>query len=196
MADEEEDKKGGRKEWSTPQKLFENFEVEFDPKQIDESMRALTVRVRQMVDQGRYTKVRLKYKEKALLPDIPLTVFLATEALTLWYAGVLRALLVNLGARAIIEVEFIHDAEEKVAEGVELYMAGEVDAAEEKYREALQMKNDDGAALYHLGVLLRVTGRRDEAIQCFEKVAAMKDHTEAERASDALSRLKRGPRTL
>ena len=159
-------------------------------------MKTLTVRVRQMVDQGRYTKVRLKYKEKALLPDIPLTVFLATEAMTLWYAGVLRALLVNLGARAIIEVEFIHDAEEKVAEGVELYMAGEVEAAEAKYREALKMKNDDGAALYHLGVLLRVTGRRDEAISCFERVAEQKGHPEAERAADALSRLKRGPRTL
>jgi Flp pilus assembly protein TadD len=116
--------------------------------------------------------------------------------MTLWYAGVLRALLVNFGARAIIEVEFIHDAEEKVAEGVELYMAGEVEAAEEKYREALRMKFDDGAALYHLGVLLRVTGRRDEAIQCFEKVVALKGHTDSERATDALARLRRGPRTL
>jgi Flp pilus assembly protein TadD len=110
--------------------------------------------------------------------------------------GVLRALFVNLGARAIIEVEFVHDAEEKVAEGVELYMAGEVEAAESKYREALRMKQDDGAALYHLGVLLRVTGRRDEAIQCFEKVTELKNHVDAERAADALVRLKRGPRTL
>lgn len=195
MADED-DKQNEDEGRKAPQKLFENFELEFDPKQLDETMRSLSVRVRQVVDQGRYTKVRLKYKDKPLLPDIPLTVFLATEAMTLWYVGVLRALFVNLGARAIIEVEFVHDAEEKVAEGVELYMAGEVEAAEEKYREALRMKQDDGAALYHLGVLLRVTGRRDEAIQCFEKVAELPNHPEAERAADALARLKRGPRTL
>lgn len=195
MADEE-DKKQTRQERTSPQRLFENFEMEFDPKQVDETLKALTVRIRQMVDQGRYTKVRLKYKGKALLPDVPLTVFLATEAMTLWYAGVLRALLVNFGARAIIEVEFIHDADEKVAEGIEMYMAGEVDAAEAKYREALRMKNDDGAALYHLGVLLRVTGRRDEALECFSQVAEMEGHPDAERAADALSRLRRGPRTL
>jgi tetratricopeptide (TPR) repeat protein len=195
MADED-DKQNEGEGWKAPQKLFENFELEFDPKQLDETMRSLSVRVRQVVDQGRYTKVRLKYKDKPLLPDIPLTVFLATEAMTLWYVGVLRALFVNLGARAIIEVEFVHDAEEKVAEGVELYMAGEVEAAESKYREALRMKQDDGAALYHLGVLLRVTGRRDEAIQCFEKVTELKNHVDAERAADALVRLKRGPRTL
>jgi len=61
----------------------------------------------------------------------------------------------------------------------------EIEAAEEKYREALRMKKDDGSALYNLGVLLRVTGRRDEALASFEKVAAMSGHPDAERASDA-----------
>ena len=179
-----------------PRYLFENFELEIDPTKVDEAFRALSTRVRDLVDQGRYTKVRIKYRGKALLPDVPLGVFVATEAATLWYAGILRALLVNLGARAIIEVEFIHDAVGRVAEGIELYMAGEIEAAEEKYREALRMKKDDGSALYNLGVLLRVTGRRDEALGCFEKVAAMTGHPDAERATDALTRLKRGPRTL
>lgn len=191
--DTKSDKSNGEK---LPRFLFENFEIEIDPSRIDDAMRALSTRVRSLVDQGRYTKVRLKYKDKALMPDIPLTVFVATEAVTLWYAGLLRALLVNLGVRAIIEVEFIHDAEEKVSEGIELYMAGEIEGAEAKYREALRMKADDGAALYNLGVLLRVTARRDEAIECFEKVAAMKTHPDAERAKSALSRIKRGPRSI
>ncbi|MEL6344620.1 MAG: tetratricopeptide repeat protein [Myxococcota bacterium] len=189
-----EDKKSGRDK--LPRYLFENFEVEIDPKQIDETFRMLSTRVRGLVDTGRYTKVRLKYKDKPLMPDIPLTVFVATEAVTLWYAGLLRALLVNLGVRAVIEVEFIHDAEERVSEGIDLYMAGEVEAAEAKYREALRMKTDDGAALYNLGVLLRVTARRDEAIECFEKVAAMKNHPDADRAKAALSRIRRGPRSI
>ena len=194
MADDQDSRDG--KGENKPRYRFENFEVEIDPARIDETMRALTTRVRGLVDQGRYTKVRLKYRGKSIMPDIPLGVFVATEAVTLWYGGLLRALLVNLGARAIIEVEFVHDAEEKVAEGIELYMAGEVEDAEACYREALRMKRDDGAALYNLGVLLRVTARRDEAIACFEKVAAMKAHPDAERAKDALARLKRGPRTL
>ena len=121
---------------------------------------------------------------------------MATEAMTFWYTGLLRALVVNLGMRTIIEVEFIHDADEKVAEGIELYMAGEVEAAEAKYREALRMKDDDPAALYNLGVLLRVTGRRTEAMECFEQAAAFDEHPDAPRAAEALQRMRRGPRTL
>ena len=175
---------------------FENLKVEVDPDRIDESVRNLTEQVRRMVSEGRYTRVRILYRGKPLMRDIPLSVFLATEAVTFWYAGLLRALVVNLGARTIIDVQFIHEASDRVAEGVELFMAGEVEAAEAKYREALRIKPADGAALYHLGVLLRVTGRRTEAIECLEKVAASEDHPDREKAAEALDRLKRGPRTL
>ena len=176
--------------------IFENLKIEVDPERIDESVRNLTAQVRKLVDQGRYTKVRIKYKGKPLMKDIPLGVFVATEAVTFWYAGLLRALVVNLGVRTIIEVELIHDAEEKVAQGIALYMDGEVEAAEECYREALRMKQDDTAALYNLGVLLRVTGRRKDAIEALEKAALDKEHPDAARAQEVLDKLRRGPRTL
>ena len=175
---------------------FEGFRIEVDPDEIDESVRRLTQQVRTFVEQGRYTKVRIKYKGKPILRDIPLGVFLATEAVTFWYAGLLKALVVNLGARTIIEVEFVHEADEVVAEGVDLYMAGEVEAAEEKYREALRMKPEDPGALYNLGILLRVTGRRQEAMECLEKAAAAEGFADAQKAADALERMKKGPRKL
>ncbi len=171
------------------------FRIEVDPDAIDEAVRSLAARVRELVDQGRYTKVRISYKGRPLMPDIPLGAFLATEAVTFWYAGLLRALVVNLGVRTFIEVELVHDAAQKVREGRELYMAGEADAAEERYREALRMKPGDPEALYHLGVLLRMTGRRKEALACFEQVAASK-HELAERAAEALDAMRRGPRAL
>lgn len=180
----------------TPKNLFENFRIEVDPERIDESVRNLTAKVKELVDQGRYTKVRIKYKGKPLMKDIPLGVFVATEAITFWYAGLLRALVVNLGARTVIEVELVHDAEEKVAQGIELYMDGEVEAAEAAYREALRMKPGDVAALYNLGVLLRVTGRRKEAIEALEQAAAAEDHPDAPKAREVLEKIKRGPRTL
>lgn len=179
-----------------PRKLFENFRIEVDPDRIDESVRNLTAQVKQLVDQGRYTKVRIKYKGKPLMKDIPLGVFVATEAVTFWYAGLLRALVVNLGVRTIIEVELVHDAAEKVEEGVAHYMDGEVEAAEDAYREALRMKPGDVAALYNLGVLLRVTGRRKEAIEVLEEAAAAENHPDAARAQEVLDKIKRGPRTL
>ena len=190
------DDKSERKGSNKPRYLFEDFRLEIDPERVDDAVRSLGEQARKLVAHGRYTRVRLKYKGKPLMPDIPMGVFLATEAVTFWYTGLLRALVVNLGMRTIIEVEFIHNADEKVAEGIDLYMAGEVEEAEEKYREALRMKEDDPAALYNLGVLLRVTGRRQEAIECFEKAAEMEGHEDAARAEEALQRMKRGPRTL
>jgi len=180
----------------SPRNLFENFKIEVDPERIDESVRALTSQVRKLVDQGRYTKVRIKYRGKVLMKDIPLGVFLATEAVTFWYAGLLRALVVNLGARTVIEVELVHDADERVREGIDLYMDGEVEAAEACYREALRMKPEDTAALYNLGVLLRVTGRRKEAIEVLEKAAEAEDHPDAPRAREVLEKLRKGPRSL
>jgi tetratricopeptide (TPR) repeat protein len=175
---------------------FEGFRLEVDPDAVDESVRKLGQRVRELYDQGRYTKVRISYKGKPLLRDIPMGVFLATEAVTFWYAGILSALVVNLGARAIIEVEFIHDAAGRVAEGKDLFEAGEVEAAEDKYREALAMKPDDPEALYRLGILLRVTGRRKEAMECLEKASKARNFENADKAREAFEKMQRGPRAL
>ena len=180
----------------TARQIFERFNVEIDPDQIDESVRTLTEKIRRLMEQGRYTKVRIKYKGKPLMPDIPLGVFVATEAITFWYAGLLRALVVNLGARTVIEVELIHDADERVEEGRAMFLEGEVDAAEERYREALQMAPDHTGALYSLGILLRVTGRRDEALELLRKAAEDTDSPDGQKAQEALERMERGPRTL
>jgi len=176
--------------------LFEDFRIDIDPDKIDESVKALQERLRRMVDQGRYTKVRLKYKGKPLMPDIPFGIFIATEAASFWYAGLFRALVVNLGVKTFIEVELVHQADERTKEGIDLYMNGDIDAAEEKYREALKMKPGDTSALYNLGILLRVTGRRDEALRCLEQAAEGGAHPDAARAKEALEKMSRGPRTL
>ena len=130
------------------------------------------------------------------MPDLPLGVFLAAEAATFWYGGLLRALAVNLGMRAIIEVELIHNADEKVQEGCALYQQGEVEDAEACFREALSMRSDDPSANYHLGVLLRVIGRRDEAIEHLQIAAAAEGYENAEKAQEALDKMHRGKRTL
>ena len=52
-----------------------------------------------------------------------------------WIVSPLPALLVNLGAKAVLDVEFIHEADELVQEGLDLYMKGETDEAEARYRD-------------------------------------------------------------
>ena len=58
---------------------FEAFKVEIDPDRIDESVRALTDRLAQLVEQGRHVKVRLKYRGRPLMKDIPLSVVAAAQ---------------------------------------------------------------------------------------------------------------------
>src|SRR5262245_40436563 len=119
---------------------LDDFKFEIDPDAVDESLGKLRAQLKGLFDQGRYTKVRFKYKGKPLLPDVPLAALVAAEGISWALAGPLRLLVVNLGVKAFIEVELVHEATERVREGQELYNDGEVDAAEAKYREALAMK--------------------------------------------------------
>ncbi len=176
--------------------LHSAFNLEIDPEKVDEAVRSLTKRVQQLIDNSKNTRVRLKYKGKPLMNDIPMPVFLATEALSFWYAGLLRALVMNLGVKTVLEVEIIHTADEDLSKGQVLYQEGEIEEAEACYRRALEMRPDHAASLYHLGVLLRVSGRRQEAMEVFERAARSPDIPEGSKAAAALERMQRGPRTL
>ncbi len=169
------------------------FRLDLDPEKIDETLRDLTMRVRKLIDRHRYSKVRLKYKGKAILPDIPVAVFIASEAASFWWMGPLRVLLVNLGARTFIEVELVNVADDLVAEGNALYMEAEIEAAEVKYRHALTLRPGDPSALYHLGVLLRVGGRKAEAIEVLQEAADWGEHPDSERAGQMLTKMKVHP---
>jgi tetratricopeptide (TPR) repeat protein len=141
--------------------------------------------------------VRLSYKGRAIAPDLPLAVFLAGEGVAFWLFSPLAALLVNLGAKAVLDVEFVHEADELVQEGLQLYLQGEAEAAEKKYREALDRRPDDPSALYNLGTLLRVSGRREEALQALRRAAmGPEGHPDVKRAAEAVEKLQAPKKSL
>ncbi|HHO53707.1 MAG TPA: hypothetical protein ENK18_23250 [Deltaproteobacteria bacterium] len=166
------------------------FHLEIDPDQVEDALRSLRDRIRDSVVAGRYTKVRLSYRGRALGPDLPLAVFLAAEGAAFWLLSPLAALLANLGAKAILDVEFIHEADELVQEGLAAYLEGELELAEARYRQALDKRGDDPCALYNLGTLLRVTDRREEALKVL-RIAAMgpEGHPDVRRAAEAVERM-------
>lgn len=169
--------------------LLSRFQIEIDPDEIEQSIRELSDKVRQLAADGRYTKVRIKFRGKTILPDVPLSAFIAVEAMTFWYGGLIRALAVNLGMKTFIEIELVHEGDELVAEGRSLYEDGETAAAERKYREALEMRPADPAANYHLGVLLRVLQRKEESIVCLQVAAAAEEYENAEKAARLLEKM-------
>lgn len=185
----------------------EGFRIEFDPERVDEAMRALRERIqsyapsgarfRESLSAGRYTKVRLSFRGKAVGPDIPLAVFLAGEGVAFWLMSPIAALLVNVGAKSVLDVEFIHEADELVQEGLALYLDGELELAEQRYREALERRPEDPAALYNLGTLLRVSGRTDEALKVLRRAAmGTEGHPDVVRASEAVERMTKPKKNL
>jgi len=194
--DEPSDSTGDTESDTEGRKSLNVFQFEVDPEKIEESVRGIGEKARQLALDSTHTKVRIKYRGKQLGTDLPLGVFVAAEAATFWYGGLFRAILMNLGMKALLEVEFIHHTDEKVDEGRSLYEEGEVDAAEKCYREALSIRSDDPSANYHLGVLLRVTGRRNEAIERLEIAASDESFIYADKAQKALDKMRKGKRTL
>jgi len=169
---------------------FQGFRIEVDPERVEDALRELRRRISQTFQASRHTRVRLSFRGRRLGPDIPLAVFLAGEGAAFWLLSPLTALLVNIGAKAILDVEFIHDADELVQEGLQAYLEGEIAVAEQKYREALRKRPDDPSALYNLGTLLRVSGRVDEARSVLRRAAmGPESHPDVVRASQALARL-------
>ncbi len=173
------------------------FKFEFDPDKVEDGLKRLRDRLSESFSAGRYTKVRISYRGSRIGPDIPLAVFIAGEGVAFWLLSPLGVLLANLGAKAVLDVEFIHAADELVQEGLALYLDGEIEAAEAKYREAIDRRSDDPSALYNLGTLLRVSGRTDEALRVLRKAAmGTEGHPDVIRAAEAVERITKPKKSL
>src|SRR2546423_921891 len=95
------------------------FPIEVDPKRIEEALAKIKDEVVNWANKGRYTKVRLKFRGKQLLPDMPFAAFVAAQGLTFYWGGILRALVFNLAGKAVFDVEMINDSEKRLARGKE-----------------------------------------------------------------------------
>ena len=134
--------------------------MEVQPGAIDEALRKVTETLRQWANAGRYTKVRFKFRGKPLLPDLPLAAVVAAEGLTFYWTGILRALLVNVAGRSVLDVELVNDSEQHVQKGKEELLSGEVDRAISEFRTALAKQHDNPRAHLNLGIAMKLKGDR------------------------------------
>jgi tetratricopeptide (TPR) repeat protein len=183
-------------EEETANDTSDGFEFRIDPDRLDESIKELAQQVQKLVGSAKHSRIRLTYRGRRIAPDIPVGAFVAGEVLSLLIAGPLRLVLMNFGLGTMLDVEVIHQADDKVSEGINLFLDGDIIEAETAYREAIRMRPDDTAAHYNLGVLLRVVGRRDEAITELEIAAADVEHGDAEKARAALEKMQRSSDAL
>lgn len=169
--------------------ILNHFRVEVDPEDVEQSVRNIREKIQQVAQDGMYTKVRIRYKGRQIIPDIPIGVFLAAEAAGFLVLGPLRAALLTLGANILLDVELIHRSTERVQEGVQFYEQGDVELAEKCFLEALELRSSDPQAHYHLGVLYRVQAKYPEAKHHLEQVIALNHSTLSPKAQDVLDRM-------
>lgn len=167
--------KKGSSESEPAERERPKFNLGVDPKKIDEAIRELRSQVARWVKRGVADKVRISYKGKPLAPDIPVYYFLAAEALTFWATGFLRILIVNLGAKAFLQIEFISSAEEHYAEGMKSYLAGDMDSAISSFGHGVTADDYHAPSHLMLGVCRKVKGDWTAARRHFERASELDD---------------------
>ncbi|MCP4503425.1 MAG: hypothetical protein GY822_26130 [Deltaproteobacteria bacterium] len=139
------------------------FSLEVLGENVGEAMGQLRDGVTYWLARGRYNKVRIKRNGKAVLPDLPVGVLVALEAATFFWAGLLRAAVVNVAGRAFFEVELINEAEEHYRLGLEHYLAGELEDAKLQLAKSLEVDSRFAKAHLQLGILYKVQGKTRDA---------------------------------
>jgi len=147
---------------------------------VEQAFQRLREEATHLAKKGRHTKVRIRFRGKEIA-TVPLALLVAAEAASFLWLGLLRVLVFNVAGRAFLEVELVNDADAVVAAGKQHLLDGDLDLALAKFRDALTMDRDHAAAQLHLGVALKLKGRRDEAKAAFEKASALDAEGEAGR---------------
>lgn len=148
-----------------PDKELKRVTLEINTDRIEESIRQAVEKVQYWYKQGMIHKVRLKYKGKAILPDIPLSYFMLVQVATFFLSGVVRALAISLGTRIFFEVEMINDAEEMVKHAKQLYLEGDLDEAETLLEDVIQLDKNYAEAYLYLGIIARIRRETEKALR-------------------------------
>src|SRR5215813_1197323 len=147
--------------------------IDVQPGRIEETLKKVSETLRHWANTGRYTKVRFKFRGKPLLPDLPLAAVVAAEGLTFYWTGILRALLVHVAGRSVLDVELVNDSEQHVQKGKEELLAGEVDRAIAEFRVATTKQRDNPSAHLNLGIALKLKGDKAGARASLEKARSL-----------------------
>lgn len=154
---------------AVPAGTIRKVKLEINSDRIEESIRQAVERMQYWYRQGMIHKVRLKYRGKAVLPDIPLSYFMLVQVATFFLTGVVRALALNIGTRVFFEVEMINDAEELFKRAKDLYLDGDLDEAFKLLEQVLTLDPDFAEAYLYMGIISRIRREYEPAARFFAK---------------------------
>jgi tetratricopeptide (TPR) repeat protein len=176
-------------EKTTPPKPVKKVTLEINTRQLEDSIKQTVERVRYWYKQGIIHKVRLKYRGKAILPDIPLSYFMAVQVASFFLAGVVRALAINIGAKVFFEIEMVNDAEEMLKRAKDLYLDGELDEAVRLLNDVIELDGKYAEAYLYLGIIHKIKKDQEAASRYF--LQAQKLDPSGKAGSEAAKNLKK-----
>jgi tetratricopeptide (TPR) repeat protein len=131
------------------------------------------IEARRLVDRGRYRKVRISRNGKPVVPDIPLVAVAVAEAASLYGAGFARVLAAHVGARFLFDIEVVNEADRFFKHGVERFLEGDWERAEESLLKSVKIDDCHAAAYLQLGVLYRLIHKPEQARSVLERACAL-----------------------
>src|SRR5712664_1557511 len=128
----------------------------------------ITAQARDLMAKGQHTRVRIKFRGKQIA-EVPIAVVAAAEVASFWWFGPLRVVIGHVVGKAVLDVEFVSNADHHVAMGRALLGDGELEKAVAEFEKALVMDRRHAGALLGKGIALKLKGDKAAARECFQK---------------------------
>ncbi len=147
---------------------------------LEEALGKIRDQARDLMAKGQHTRVRIKFRGKQIA-EVPIAVVAAAEVASFWWFGPLRVVIGHVVGKAVLDVEFVSNADHHVAQGRALLADGELEKAVAEFEKALEMDRRHAGALLGKGIALKLKGDKVGARDCFEKAEEVDPRSEAGR---------------
>ncbi len=147
---------------------------------LDGAFAKISEQARDLMAKGQHTRVRIKFRGKQIA-ELPIAVVAAAEVASFWWFGPLRVVLGHVVGKAVLDVEFVSNADLHVTEGKKHLADGELEKAEGEFDKALAMDRRHAGALLGKGIALKLRGDKAGARKCFEQAEEADPRSEAGR---------------
>ena len=140
----------------------------------------ITAQARDLMAKGQSTRVRIKFRGRQIA-EVPIAAVAAAEVASFWWFGPLRVVLAHVVGKAVLEVEFVSNADQHVVEGRRWLQEGEMEKALAQFDKALAVDRRHAGAHLGRGIALKLRGDKASAREAFRQAEECDPRSEAGR---------------
>jgi tetratricopeptide (TPR) repeat protein len=147
---------------------------------LDSAFGKVSAQARDLMAKGQHTRVRIKFRGKQIA-ELPIAVVAAAEVASFWWFGPLRVVIGHVVGKAVLDVEFVSNADQHVAQGRQFLGEGEMEKALLEFDKALAIDRRSGGAHLGRGIALKLRGDKEGARAAFQQAEECDPRSDAGR---------------